>query len=84
MDQQQAECINRHVMRQMSPLTGDGVVAEWNETTEKVDMDKFEADFNSWLARGGVAADLTTNELIREFKPGTDILLIPKFAGGRS
>ena len=74
----------KHVMRQMSGR-GDQVVAEWDETTTtQPDMDEFKAGFNSWLARGGVAADLTTNELIREFKPDTDILLIPKFAGGRS
>lgn len=61
---------------------GDELVAEWTETTSPERLAEIEKEFNERLAAGYFAADLSTNELVREFKPDTDYLLIPRVQGG--
>lgn len=71
----------KKIMRAMSGR-GDEVVAEWSETTTVEQLAAIEAEFNAKLKAGYFAADLGTNELIKEFNPGSDILLIPHMVGG--
>jgi len=61
---------------------GDEVVASWDETTTHTDLDKIEAEFTAKMKQGFFAANLDTNELIQEFDPKADILLIPRVQGG--
>lgn len=61
---------------------GDELVAEWTDTITDERLKEIETEFNKRMAEGYFAADLTTNELIKEFKPDTDILLIPRMQGG--
>jgi len=61
---------------------GDAPVAEWNETTSPEALKGIEEEFNRMTKLGYFAADLKTNEIIKDFKPDTDILLIPALQGG--
>ncbi len=61
---------------------GDELVAEWTDKTSPEELAKIEAEFKSLMAKGFFAADLSTNELVKEFNSGTDMLMIPKMAGG--
>ena len=61
---------------------GDQKVCEWNEAATVEELEKIEAEFNKLQKEGYFAADLNKNELIDGFKPDTDILMIPRMAGG--
>ena len=62
---------------------GDELLAEWEvETATPARLAEIEAEFKSLMARGYFAADLATNELIKEFKADTSILMIPHMQGG--
>ena len=71
----------KRLLRKMSGK-GDEVVASWDETTTHTDLDKIEAEFTAKMKQGFFAANLDTNELIQEFDPKADILLIPRVQGG--
>lgn len=70
---------------------GDKTLAEWD--TEKVSstrLAEIEKEFNAKMSQGWFAADITVadpkkgtdGELIREFNPNAEILLIPRVQGG--
>ena len=61
---------------------GDQKVCEWDETATVETLKEIEAEFNKLQKEGYFAADLNKNELIDGFKPDTDILMIPRMAGG--
>jgi hypothetical protein len=64
---------------------GDKTVAEWDpETISQAQLDRIEAEFNSKIRQGFLAADLTDgrNVLINKFNGNADILLIPRVQGG--
>ena len=69
------------IMRKMSGA-GDEQVAEWNETTTPEALKAIEEEFKSLTASGYFAADIDKNELIREFDPNANILMIPRMQGG--
>lgn len=65
---------------------GDDCVAEYDtETVTPERLAEIEKEFNEMMAKGYIAADITDkkDELIKEFKSGADILMIPKVSGGR-
>ncbi len=72
----------KHVLRKMSPA-GDEQVAEWTEATSKEELQKIEAEFTALRKAGYFAADMDKAELIRDFDPEVNIVLIPRVAGGR-
>ncbi len=70
---------------------GDKTLAEWDtETVSSGRLVEIEKEFNDKMARGFFAADITVKDpktgadgqLIREFDPNADILLIPRVQGG--
>lgn len=61
---------------------GDEVVAEWEDTASKEKLDEIEKEFNRMTRNGYFAASLATQELIKEFDPKVDILMIPNMQGG--
>jgi hypothetical protein len=64
---------------------GDKVVAEWD--TETVGPKRFaeiETEFKEKMTAGWFAVDINEkrNQLMREFDPNAEILLIPRVQGG--
>jgi hypothetical protein len=64
---------------------GDKVIAEWN--TDEISPDRLteiETEFREKMAAGFFAVDIheKRNQLIREFDPNAEILLIPRVQGG--
>jgi hypothetical protein len=73
-----------HKMRVLC-ADGDKTVAEWDpETISNEQLDRIEAEFNSKIRQGFLAADLTDgrNVLINKFNRNADTLLIPRVQGG--
>ena len=68
-------------LRKMSGA-GDEMVAEWTETTSKERLDEIEKEFNEMMKAGYTPANLDTNELVREFDPNANMLMLPRVAGG--
>jgi len=70
---------------------GDKTIAEWNDTTSPQRLAEIEKEFNTKMAQGWFAADISLDELtrqakdviIRNFDPKAEILLIPRVQGGR-
>jgi hypothetical protein len=61
------------------------VIAEWN--TDEISPDRLteiETEFREKMAAGFFAVDIREkrNQLIREFDPNAEILLIPRVQGG--
>ncbi len=71
-------------MKQLRKMSGKGdeVVAEYNETTSPEALEKIEKEFNALMKQGYTAANLDTNEIVREFDPGANMLLMPRLVGG--
>ena len=69
------------IMRKMSGK-GDECVAEWNETTSPEELAKIEVEFKEMTKNGYFAADIDKGELIKEFDPQANILLMPHMQGG--
>jgi hypothetical protein len=64
---------------------GDKVIAEWDTDTIGSDrLTEIETEFKQRMAEGFFAVDIheKRNELIRQFDPNADILLIPRVQGG--
>ena len=64
---------------------GDKVLAEWDTETIGPDrLTEIETEFKQRMAEGFFAVDIheKKNQLIREFDPNSDILLIPRVQGG--
>jgi hypothetical protein len=64
---------------------GDKTLAEWDsQTISQEQLDRIEAEFNSKMRQGFLAADVTDgrNTLISEFNRNADTLLIPRVQGG--
>jgi hypothetical protein len=64
---------------------GDKVVAEWDtETVSSERLNEIETEFKEKMAAGWFAVDINDkrNQLIREFDPNAEILLIPRVHGG--
>ena len=64
---------------------GDKTLAEWDsQTISQEELDRIEAEFNSKMRQGFLAADVTDgrNTLINEFNRNSDTLLIPRVQGG--
>jgi hypothetical protein len=71
-------------MRMLCNL-GDKVIAEWDpETVSPQRLAEIEAEFKEKMASGWFAVDINEkrNQLIREFDPNAEILLIPRVQGG--
>lgn len=73
--------MKKHLLRKMSGA-GDEMVAEWTETASAEELAKIEAEFKELTGKGYFAANLDTKELVKEFDPNADILLIPHMQGG--
>ena len=72
----------KHRMTRMSGK-GDEVIAEWDTATiSDAELAKIESEFNEKMKSGYFAADLSSNEIIKNFDSNTDILLLPRMAGG--
>ncbi len=71
-------------MKMMRKLSGKGdeVVAEWDTTTAPEKMQEIGDEFNKLMKSGFFAADLRNSEVIHEFNPEADILIIPRMVGG--
>lgn len=72
-------------IRKMS-AAGDDTVAEWDTETVTVErVQEIETEFNRLMAEGYFAADITDkrDEIVRDFVPDRDYLMIPKMQGGR-
>lgn len=64
---------------------GDETVLEYDsETVSTERLAEIEREFNEMMKKGYIPADLETNEIIKEFRPNTDILMIPRIQGGRA
>ena len=64
---------------------GDKVIAEWDpETVSPQGLAEIEAEFKEKMAAGWFAVDINEkrNQLIRDFDPNAEILLIPRVQGG--
>ena len=64
---------------------GDKIVRKWNtKTVSAARLAEIEREFNEKMAEGWFAVDINEkrNQLIREFDPDADILLIPRVQGG--
>ena len=64
---------------------GDKVIAEWDTDTINPDrLTEIETEFEKRMAAGFFAVDIheKRNQLIREFDPNAEILLIPRVQGG--
>jgi hypothetical protein len=64
---------------------GDKVIAEWDtETVSPRRLAEIEAEFKEKMAAGWFAVDINEkrNQLIRDFDPNAEILLIPRVQGG--
>jgi hypothetical protein len=64
---------------------GDEVIAEWDTDTINPDrLTEIETEFKERMAAGFFAVDIREkrNQLIREFDPNAEILLIPRVHGG--
>jgi hypothetical protein len=64
---------------------GDKVVAEWDtETVSPERLKEIETEFKEKMAAGWFAVDINEkrNQLMREFHPDAEILLIPRVQGG--
>ncbi len=71
-------------MRRMSVM-GDEVVREWDtETATPEKLKEIETEFNDFMVKGYFAADIAEgkNEIINKFDVNSEILLMPKMAGG--
>jgi hypothetical protein len=64
---------------------GDKVIAEWDTAEISPDrLTEIETEFREKMAAGFFAVDIheKRNQLIREFDPDAEILLIPRVQGG--
>lgn len=64
---------------------GDKTLAEWDsQTITQEQLDSIEAEFNSKMRQGFLAADVTDgrNILINKFNRNAETLLIPRVQGG--
>ena len=64
---------------------GDKTLAEWDsQTITQEQLDSIEAEFNSKMRQGFLAADVTDgrNILINKFNRSAETLLIPRVQGG--
>ena len=64
---------------------GDKVIAEWDTDTINPDrLTEIETEFKERMAAGFFAVDIheKRNQLIRDFDPNAEILLIPRVQGG--
>jgi hypothetical protein len=64
---------------------GDKTLAEWDtQTISQEQLDRIEAEFNSKMREGFLAADVTDgrNVLIKKFNRNVETLLIPRVQGG--
>jgi hypothetical protein len=64
---------------------GDKVIAEWDTDAITPDrLKEIETEFKEKMAEGWFAVDIhdKRNQLIREFDPNAEILLIPRVQGG--
>jgi hypothetical protein len=64
---------------------GDKTLAEWDtQTISQEQLDRIEAEFNSKMREGFLAADVTDgrNILIKKFNRNVETLLIPRVQGG--
>jgi hypothetical protein len=64
---------------------GDKTLAEWDtQTITQEQLDRIEAEFNSKMREGFLAADVTDgrNILIKKFNRNVETLLIPRVQGG--
>ena len=64
---------------------GDKTLAEWDtQTITQEQLDRIEAEFNSKMREGFLAADVTDgrNVLIKKFNRNVETLLIPRVQGG--
>jgi hypothetical protein len=64
---------------------GDEVIAEWDTDTINPDrLTEIETEFKKRMAAGFFAVDIheKRNQLMRDFDPNAEILLIPKVHGG--
>lgn len=74
--------VTKHRMTRMSGK-GDQVCAEWDTAVDSPErLAEIEAEFKKLQGEGYFAADLGTNTLIDEFNAETDILMLPRMAGG--
>lgn len=72
----------KHVLRKMS-VKGDAPVCEWDtDTVTPERLVEIEAEFTAMQKQGFFAADIGKNELIHEFDPNADILMMPRLQGG--
>lgn len=74
----------KRVLRKLSGH-GDDVVAEWDtETVSPERLKQIEQEFNTLLAQGYFAGDITDgkNTLVKEFSPDADYVMIPRVQGG--
>ena len=72
----------KHRLTMMSKK-GDAPVAEWDTATATdARIAEIETEFNDFMKKGYVAANLETNELIKNFDPNADAILIPRMMGG--
>ena len=72
----------KHRLTRMS-AKGDEVLCEWDTATiSDTELAKIESEFNQKVKEGYFAADLQSNEIIKNFDSNTDILLLPRMAGG--
>ena len=64
---------------------GDKVVAEWDtETVSPQRLAEIDTEFKEKMDSGWFAVDINDkrNQLIREFDPNAEIMLIPRVQGG--
>ena len=64
---------------------GDKVIAEWDtETVSPERLAEIETEFKERMAAGWFAVDINEkrDQLIRQFDPNAEILLIPRVQGG--
>ncbi len=64
---------------------GDKLMAEWDaETVSPERLAEIEIEFTKKMAEGWFAVDIREkqNNLIRQFDPNAEILLIPRVQGG--
>ncbi len=58
------------------------MVAEYNETTSPEALEKIEKEFNALMKQGYFAANLDTNEIVKDFDPNANMLMMPRMVGG--
>jgi hypothetical protein len=64
---------------------GDKTLAEWDtQTITQEQLDRIEAEFNSKMREGFLAADVTDgrNVLVKKFNRNAETVLIPRVQGG--